>query len=70
MSMQVEGRPIDVSLADVLADTARAAGLDPEDFTVPDVKISGYVVSQHFGQAECIAAIKRATQTFAFETPR
>ncbi len=43
---------MNITLDNVLADMARAAGLDPQDFIVPDMKISGYIISKFFDRKE------------------
>ena len=61
---------MNITLTDVLADMARVAGLDPKDVLVPDVKISGYIISKFFGRKEAAAEARRMAHTFTFETPR
>ena len=61
---------MNITLNDVFADMARAAGLDPEDWKVPDVKISGYIIPKFFGPVEAAAEARRVALTFTFKTPR
>lgn len=56
------------TLNDILADVARASGLDPFDWVLPDEKISGYIIPKFFGRDDAVAEVRRIMKTFHFDS--
>ncbi len=59
-----------MTLHNILVDMTIRAGLDPADWTVPDVKISGYIIPKYFGRREAAEAVRRMAVTFTFGATR